>query len=77
HHEDAKQDLDNTRTLEDTTNFESIQTIGEATLLLDFQGKCIGLAEPEAVNNYAYAAQFGVGHRNGSLNTEYGLTVRL
>jgi len=78
HHEDAKQELtDSTRTLEDTTNFESIQTIGEATLLLDFQGKCIGLAEPETVNNYAYAAQFGVGHKNGSLNTEYGLTVKL
>ena len=78
HHETAKQKLDaNTRSLDNTTNFENIQTIGEATLLLDFQGKCIGLAEPEAATNYAYAAQFGVGHKNGSLNTEYGLTVKL
>lgn len=78
HHETAKQKLDaNTRSLDNTTNFENIQTIGESTLLLDFQGKCIGLAEPEAATNYAYAAQFGVGHKNGSLNTEYGLTVKL
>ena len=78
HHETAKQKLDaNTRSLDNTTNFENIQTIGEATLLLDFQGKCIGLAEPEVATNYAYAAQFGVGHSNGSLNTSYGLTVKL
>jgi len=78
HHESGKQVVNNsTRTLDNTTNFESIQTIGETTLLLDFQGKCIGIAEPETVTNYAYAAQFGVLHTGSSLNTEYTLTVKL
>jgi len=63
--------------LENTTDFEDIATIGEATLLLDFQGKCIGLAQPESTPNYAYAAQFGVWHTGGSLNTEFKLTVKL
>ncbi len=63
--------------LDDTTDFEDIATIGEATLLLDFQGKCIGLAQPESTPNYAYAAQFGVWHTGGSLNTEFKLTVKL
>ncbi|MCI9581996.1 MAG: hypothetical protein HFF34_11630, partial [Oscillospiraceae bacterium] len=63
--------------LDNTTDFEDIATIGEATLLLDFQGKCIGLAQPEAMDNYAYAAQFGVWHTGGSLNTEFKLTVKL
>ena len=63
--------------LENTTDFEDIATIGESTLILDFQGKVIGLGEPEKVTNYAYAAQFGVWHTGGSLNTEYKLTVKL
>ena len=64
--------------LEDTTNFEHIKTLGDATLILDFQGKCIGLAEPESINNYAYAAQFGVRHiTNSGLNTKFQLTVEL
>ena len=79
HHEDSRQELDAYHSLENTTNFEDIQTIGETTLLLDFQGKCIGIAEEETVTNYAYAAQFGVTHNNGSLNlnTQYAITVKL
>ena len=79
HHEDSRQVLDAYKSLENTTNFEDIQTIGETTLLLDFQGKCIGIAEEEVATNYAYAAQFGVTHNNGSLNlnTQYAITVKL
>ncbi len=77
HHETAKQKLTPTPGLWTHHQLREHPDLGEATLLLDFQGKCIGLAEPEAATNYAYAAQFGVGHSNGSLNTSYGLTVKL
>ena len=37
----------------------------------------IKVSEEETVTNYAYAAQFGVWHTGGSLNTEFKLTVKL
>ena len=71
HHKRGKAALDN------TTNFEAIETIGESTLILDLQGKCIGLGEPEGLPNYAYAAQFGVWHTTSGINTKDKLTVKL
>ena len=67
--------------LDNTTDFEAIKTIGEATLILDSNeadARCVGLAQPEGTPNYVYAAQFGVRHENvSSLNTKEKLSVLL
>jgi len=68
---------DPAKTLDNTTNFEEINTIGEATMILDAEGKVIALAQPETAKNYAYAAQFGVHKNNNGLNHEEALTVKL
>ena len=62
---------------DDFTVFVDIDTIGEATLVLDQFGDLIGLAEEAAAPSYAYVAQYGVRHSTGSLNTTDALTAHV
>ena len=62
---------------DDFTVFVDIDTIGEATLVLDQFGDLIGLAEEAAAPSYAYVAQYGVRHATGSLNTTDVLTAHV
>ena len=76
HHKSATYNTENARSLDNTTNFERIETIGEATLILDFQGKCIGLGEPESDEVFAYVAQYATRHVDG-FGTEMRLVAKL
>ena len=64
--------------VDDTVEFAEIATIGEATLVLDKDGKLIALAKaPAAAPDYAYVAQYGVQHSTGTLNTTNVLTAHV
>jgi hypothetical protein len=76
HHRTATITTTGARSLDNTTNFEDIQTIGETTLILDFQGKCIGLGEPEVPELYAYVAQYATRHVDG-FGTEDRLVAKV
>ena len=48
--------------LENVVDFSHIETIGEATMVLDQFGKLIAILEEPSLPNYAYVAEYGVRH---------------
>ena len=63
--------VDVTAGLSDTTVFQAVNRLGDATLILDLDGELMGLAEtPKKDIGYSYVAQFGLIHDK----SEDGLT---
>jgi len=59
------------------TQFVDISKQGTVNMVMDNEGKVIGLASKAAAPNYAYVAQYGIQHSTGSLNTSDVLTAHV